>query len=224
MKLREKLNRLCSGYALIDNTNNLYKNVNINCVTGIKEESVVSCKECGNCCKNDHPIISEIEAFYIIHYIVNKMKNKLNLDELNSECYAIHLSFMKAYREAGGNMDDKKLYLDKKGNNKIVFPDFFKYNCPFLRSKGCLIHPVRPITCRQYGYRINSEGTPQMCDTMFNQYDNINETTFPIAYDERNKILCSVEGVGNVDEIKQGHLFTMVCRAYLQLKSGQIEI
>lgn len=95
---------------------------------------------CGDCCVDDFKI-SSVEFFCILHYLIDN--NKINI--INE---AIDRS-----KEKHNNNDT---------GNKCVFYNELHNNCN--------IYPVRPITCRKYGYdaRITD------CPKIINAYNKVN--------------------------------------------------
>ncbi|MCD4784367.1 MAG: YkgJ family cysteine cluster protein [Candidatus Eremiobacteraeota bacterium] len=97
-------------------------------LSGLKSGNV-ECWQCGSCCFSHclRMTMSNLEFELIRNYMEEKNIPK-----------RVHFE----------PMDDR--HLDKREG-------FSFWPCPMLKNEGCIIHPVRPLACRLFGYYRSNE-------------------------------------------------------------------
>lgn len=117
-----------------------------------KEGRQISCKAgCGTCCCQMVPL-SIPEAFYL-RDLVNSLPPEVQRELINRFDYIIDvLKHQGLYTELEKPDigDDEYLDIAKKYMQ-------LKLPCPFLSNDVCIIHPVRPLACREYNVTTPAE-------------------------------------------------------------------
>ena len=107
----------------------------------------ISCRAgCGACCRQLVPLsIFEAEA-------LTQWLQTLPEDRLAALRQRFHLA-LSALRDAGvmNRILDGSWMTDEKTNTRLNI-DYFHAGvpCPFLEDESCSIHPIRPLSCREY--------------------------------------------------------------------------
>ena len=109
--------------------------------------SPISCRAgCGACCRQMVPI-SLFEAEALTEWLKTLPENQLAV---------LHERFhraLTALRASGVLKDilDENWMLDEQHTTKLA-TDYFHAGvpCPFLENESCSIHPIRPLSCREY--------------------------------------------------------------------------
>jgi Fe-S-cluster containining protein len=106
----------------------------------------ISCKAgCGACCRQPVPL-AEIEAFQIAELVENMPEPR------RSE---IKRRFAEGARRFHENrwFERMERYAEMNAKDRLdlVLEYFYEgVPCPFLEDESCSIHPVRPLSCREY--------------------------------------------------------------------------
>lgn len=109
--------------------------------------SPISCRAgCGSCCRQLVPI-SLFEAEALTNWL-----NSLPEERLALLRERFHRA-LSALRDAGvlESILDGNWRLDEERSTKLAV-DYFHAGvaCPFLENESCSIHPIRPLSCREY--------------------------------------------------------------------------
>lgn len=107
----------------------------------------ISCRAgCGACCRQLVPL-SLFEAEALTQWLQTLPEDRLA---------ALHQRFhsaLSALRDAGviNRILDGSWMTDEKTNTRLNI-DYFHAGvpCPFLEDESCSIHPIRPLSCREY--------------------------------------------------------------------------
>lgn len=111
-----------------------------------KQGETVSCaKGCGACCSQLVPI-TEIEVYHIAE-IVEQMpeaKRKTVKEKFEKASRYFHETGLFARIDASADLSAEEI--------RAIAVEYFQANvpCPFLEDQSCSIHPVRPLSCREY--------------------------------------------------------------------------
>lgn len=111
-----------------------------------KQGETVSCaKGCGACCSQLVPI-SAIEVYHIAE-IVEQMpeaKRKTVKEKFEKASRYFHETGLFARIDASADLSAEEI--------RAIAVEYFQANipCPFLEDQSCSIHPVRPLSCREY--------------------------------------------------------------------------
>jgi Fe-S-cluster containining protein len=123
---------------------NEFLDIGIN-ATLSKGEKISCTKGCGACCKQPVPI-AESEVFQIAELVESfdeprKSEVKAKFKKANDL-----LKEKDWIRKMDGFVD-----MSPKERQTVVMEYFgFGIDCPFLEEGSCSIHPVRPLSCREY--------------------------------------------------------------------------
>jgi Uncharacterised protein family (UPF0153). len=106
----------------------------------------ISCKAgCGACCRQPVPL-AEVEAYQIAELVENMPEPRRS-------------EIKKKFAEACSYLHEKGWFermekfpeLSIEQRMEIVMEYFYEgIPCPFLEDESCSIHPVRPLSCREY--------------------------------------------------------------------------
>lgn len=127
----------------------------------------ISCRAgCGACCRQMVPI-SIFEAEALSNWIAT-----LPEDRVAALRERFHRA-LSALSDAGviNAILDEKWLLDEESGTQLAV-DYFHAGvpCPFLESESCSIHPIRPLSCREY--LVTS--SPELCkDPSVNQISGV---------------------------------------------------
>lgn len=107
----------------------------------------ISCRAgCGACCRQMVPV-SLFEAEALSDWLAT-----LPEDRLAALRERFHRA-LSALRDAGviNAILDEKWLLDEESGTQLAV-DYFHAGvpCPFLENESCSIHPIRPLSCREY--------------------------------------------------------------------------
>lgn len=107
----------------------------------------ISCRAgCGACCRQMVPI-SLFEAEALTVWLAT-----LPVDRVAALRERFHRA-LSTLRDAGviDAILDEKWILDEKSSTQLAV-DYFHAGvpCPFLENESCSIHPIRPLSCREY--------------------------------------------------------------------------
>lgn len=106
----------------------------------------ISCRAgCGACCRQIVPI-SETDALFLADYVASLPEGKRNQVRARFE------SALAAF-EASGLMDEIRRIDEFPPDVRLeIAVRYFRAGvaCPFLEDESCSIHPVRPMSCREY--------------------------------------------------------------------------
>lgn len=149
----------------------------------------ISCKAgCGACCRQMVPV-SEAEAFDISRTVAEMPEPRRS--EIK-ERFSSGLEKFKASRFFD-RLDDAALD-GTDADYETLIEEYFDHNveCPFLESGACSIHPVRPITCREYLVTSPAE----LCDSAkgkgivnIRQFFQVKESLISLAREKTAKSL-----------------------------------
>lgn len=108
-------------------------------------ESVSCTKGCGACCSQLVPI-SEIEVYHIANLVeeMPEARRKIVKEKFEKACRRFHE--IGVFRRIDATSDFSTEEIRK------IAVEYFEQNisCPFLEDQACSIHPVRPLSCREY--------------------------------------------------------------------------
>lgn len=109
--------------------------------------SPISCRAgCGACCRQMVPV-SFFEADALAHWFEALPENR------RAELERRFHSALLALREAGviENLVSDGWTADEESATRLAI-DYFHAGvaCPFLENESCSIHPIRPLSCREY--------------------------------------------------------------------------
>lgn len=117
---------------------------------GVKEAArrgeLVSCKKgCGACCSQIVPI-SEIEVYHIADLVAEMPEARRKVIKERFEKASRHFHEIGIFERIDANPDFSTEEIRK------IATEYFQENvsCPFLEDQSCSIHPVRPLSCREY--------------------------------------------------------------------------
>lgn len=107
----------------------------------------ISCRAgCGACCRQMVPV-SLFEAEALSAWLATLPEDRM---AVLRERFHLALS---ALRDAGviKAILDEKWILDEESSTRLAI-DYFHAGvpCPFLENESCSIHPIRPLSCREY--------------------------------------------------------------------------
>lgn len=107
----------------------------------------ISCRAgCGACCRQMVPV-SIFEAEALTDWLAT-----LPEDRMAALRERFHRA-LSALRDAGviEAILDEKWLLDQESSTQLAI-DYFHAGvpCPFLENESCSIHPIRPLSCREY--------------------------------------------------------------------------
>ena len=107
----------------------------------------ISCRAgCGACCRQLVPLsLFEAEA-------MTKWLKTLPEDRIAALRQRFHVA-LSALRDAGviDRILDGKWMNDEETNTRLNLDYFYAgVPCPFLEDESCSIHPIRPLSCREY--------------------------------------------------------------------------
>lgn len=106
----------------------------------------VSCGPgCGACCRQMVPI-SEVEAQAITEFVASLPESRRTVIE---ERFRTGLAVLRA---AGVELEPEAVAAQTREAKAANGLRYFaaRVRCPFLEDESCSIHPVRPISCREY--------------------------------------------------------------------------
>jgi Fe-S-cluster containining protein len=107
----------------------------------------ISCRAgCGACCRQMVPV-SLFEAEALSEWLQTLPEERLLA--LRTRFHAA----LKSLRDSGvlKTIVEEEWRLDEKGTSQLAI-DYFHAGvpCPFLEEESCSIHPIRPLSCREY--------------------------------------------------------------------------
>ena len=155
------------------------------------DEKSVSCKAgCGACCRQAVPL-AEFEVFQIAKMVDEMPEPKRS-------------EVKKKFADACGKLDDIKWFerlaevFDSDSEKKMEAVTYLGYEyfqqgipCPFLENESCSIHPVRPLSCREFLVTSPSENCR---DPLANDVDPV-EMKFKVS--ELLRSLWKTDNLGN---------------------------
>lgn len=117
---------------------------------GVKEaerrgESISCAKGCGACCSQLVPI-SEIEVHHIANVVEEMPEPRRRIIKEKFEKAVRHFHEIGWFEKIDTTSDFSSEEVRK------IAVEYFQENisCPFLEDQACSIHPVRPLSCREY--------------------------------------------------------------------------
>lgn len=149
----------------------------------------ISCKAgCGACCRQMVPV-SEAEAYDISRTVAEMPEPR------RSQIKERFSSGLEKFEASGffDRLDDVALN-GSEADYETLIEEYFDHNveCPFLESGSCSIHPVRPITCREYLVTSPAE----LCDSSkgtgivnIKQFFQVKESLISLAREKTAKSL-----------------------------------
>lgn len=106
----------------------------------------ISCRAgCGACCRQIVPI-SETDALFLADYVASWPEERRN--HVRARFEAALAAF-----EAAGLLDEIRRIEEFAPDVRLeIAVKYFRAGvaCPFLEDESCSIHPVRPMSCREY--------------------------------------------------------------------------
>ena len=117
---------------------------------GVKEaerrgETISCTKGCGACCSQIVPI-SEIEVYHIADLVAEmpEARRKIIKEKFEKACRHFHEIGLFERIDASSDFSTEEI--------RKIAVEYFEENvsCPFLEDQACSIHPVRPLSCREY--------------------------------------------------------------------------
>ena len=144
--------QLPAGHTTLTQLLPVIQNLENAIVTRVAEEaqaagSPISCRAgCGACCRQMVPV-SLFEAEALTEWLKTLPEDRLAL--LRERFHRA----LTALRDAGvlKSILDGAWVIDEKHTTQLAI-DYFHaaVPCPFLEDESCSIHPIRPLSCREY--------------------------------------------------------------------------
>ena len=156
----------------------------------------VSCKAgCGACCRQPVPI-TETEVYHIAELVESfdeprrsEVKGRFRAAAEHFNSTGWYGRFADHIRRAS-NLTLEEGYIEGVGLIREYFADGIA--CPFLENESCSIHPVRPVSCREYLVTSPAENCSELSPT------NIARVEFPL---KPSKALQKLGSMGDFDGI-----------------------